>query len=96
MFKSNKTKTVLLSLLLLAGCSATSPKNETKNETKSSNSLQQEAVDAHNKVRAEVFEGAKVIWSDEIAATSQKYADHLASTGGFGHDTSKYGENLYA
>lgn len=92
--------TILFTLLLILSCNGTSPKSDKdKNiSTPTSNltSLQQEALDAHNKARAKDFKGAEVTWNTSIATTAQSYADELAKTGKFEHDNSNYGENIFA
>ncbi|TWT60740.1 CAP family protein [Rubinisphaera italica] len=52
-----------------------------------------ELTDYHNKKRAEVDVGP-VTWSDEVANVAQKWANHLAATGTFKHNNTKYGENI--
>jgi len=53
-------------------------------------------VKKHNDIRAELFSGATMSWSEEIAKTSQAYADILGAKGVMEHDATnnKYGENL--
>ncbi|MDQ7047306.1 MAG: CAP domain-containing protein [Sulfurovum sp.] len=99
MLKLNMT--MVLTAFVFVGCSVsplTTLETQIDTETSSSpTSTSKEAVDRHNEIRAEVFSGADVIWSDEIATTAQEYANYLAVTGKFEHDTnSGYGENLYA
>jgi len=59
----------------------------------------------HNQARAEVGVDVDLKWSDTIAKDAQSYADEMAATGFWGHDTQRnqndgygngnYGENLY-
>jgi|GEM_PF-623713 len=62
------------------------------------NTTSSEAIDAlkrHNEIRAEVFSGSEIVWSDEIAKSAQTYAEILGAKGVMEHDmNSKYGENL--
>ncbi len=55
-----------------------------------------DALNAHNKIRAEVFSGHQLVWSDELADSAQEYANELAQSGEFRHSGWGYGENLYA
>lgn len=51
-------------------------------------------VAEHNRARAEVGVGA-LQWSNELASMAQRWADHLAQTGGFEHSGNRgVGENL--
>jgi pathogenesis-related protein 1 len=51
---------------------------------------------AHNEVRARHC-AAPLAWSPEVAASAQKWADHLRDAGcAFGHSDTRYGENLAA
>ncbi len=54
------------------------------------------AVDRHNAIRQELYSGADMSWSEEIATSAQAYADVLGASGVMEHDASndKYGENL--
>ncbi len=54
-----------------------------------------DALHAHNKIRAEVFDGHQLVWSDELADSAQAYANELAKSGKFEHSGWGYGENLY-
>jgi uncharacterized protein YkwD len=56
----------------------------------------QTVVDRHNAIRAEVFSGSTMSWSETIASSAQAYADILGAKGVMEHDASndKYGENL--
>jgi uncharacterized protein YkwD len=51
----------------------------------------------HNQERADVSV-PPLVWSDELAAGAQTWADHIATTGEFGHSQCSecYGENLAA
>ncbi len=52
-------------------------------------------VKEHNKWRAEVGV-AGLTWSDELAASSQKWVDYLVKSGcRFEHSDSDYGENIF-
>jgi len=96
--------------LILAGCGASDIKNSIndakdtivnsanalKDSTKSSSSPQ-DAVNRHNEIRAELYSDAPMVWDDTVAQTAQEYAEYLAKSGKFEHDSgSGYGENLYA
>jgi pathogenesis-related protein 1 len=52
-------------------------------------------VAAHNQYRAEVSV-PPLVWSAEVAASAQAWADQLASTRSFHHSNSRYGENIWA
>ncbi len=70
----------------------------------------QALLDVHNTARSELNAGINDLkWSDSIAKDAQTYADKLAASGRFEHDTNNnpsdinkryengiYGENLYA
>ena len=58
---------------------------------------EQIAVDEHNKIRNELYQDAPISWDDTVAQTAQDYANYLAKTGKFEHDSSirgEYGENI--
>ncbi|SHO80814.1 Pathogenesis-related protein 1C precursor [hydrothermal vent metagenome] len=102
-FKSKIT--ILLASLLFISCSVSSVEDElggdnniktSENNLNNSTSDIDRAVSRHNEIRAEVFNGSSVVWSDTVATTAQDYANYLASTGKWEHDNSGYGENLYA
>ncbi|MCH9813951.1 MAG: hypothetical protein K0U47_08425 [Epsilonproteobacteria bacterium] len=65
--------------------------------------LQSEAqavVDRHNEIRAKVFSGATLQWSDQVATDAQDTANTLVQRGVFDHlgleyANGPYGENLY-
>jgi pathogenesis-related protein 1 len=90
----------LLALAAIGACAAASAKNS------SGANDPQAFVDAHNAVRAAVRMPAgypgpwtpipPVEWSDEIAVTSQAWADNLRETKkcGLMHSDTNYGENL--
>lgn len=59
-------------------------------------SLAREMLNAHNAVRARVGD-PPLVWSAQLAAVAQEWADRLIATGGFAHrPDNRYGENLYA
>jgi len=93
--------TVLLFSILLTGCDTDFLKDLENPESKNlpSDNLEstpQSATQLHNDIRAEVFNGDKVVWSRVLATSAQEYANYLISTDKFEHDTSSnYGENLY-
>ncbi len=60
----------------------------------------QEALDAHNRARAEVNVDSKLRWDSSLAEAAQVYADKMADEGLWEHDhdgnrKNNYGENLY-
>ncbi|MCA1991366.1 MAG: CAP domain-containing protein, partial [Coleofasciculus sp. S288] len=56
---------------------------------------QDEILAAHNKYRREV--GVPPLkWSDSLASSAQKWAEHLASIETLEHSSANYGENLWA
>lgn len=63
------------------------------------NADQQEIVDTHNRLRAEV-NVPPLTWSAELAGYAQEWADYLSETNSFGHssgnDRSGAGENIAA
>jgi hypothetical protein len=59
-------------------------------------SLSKAMLDAHNVVRSLVGV-PPLIWSDQLAAVAQDWANYLIATNAFGHrPNNRYGENLYA
>src|ERR1700690_2954385 len=53
-------------------------------------------LDAHNRYRASHC-APPLVWSDELAAVAQRWADHLRDAScAFEHSGGKYGENLAA
>ncbi len=59
-------------------------------------SLARAMVEAHNAVRARVGD-PPLIWSAQLAAVAQDWANRLVATGTFAHrPDNRYGENLYA
>lgn len=91
----------LLSAVLLISFSSWSQKVPATTGSKISQTAAQEALDHHNKVRADV--GAPTLeWSAELSKFAQEWADHLASQGckmehrpRSGEWTQKYGENIF-
>ena len=58
-------------------------------------SLAQEMLAAHNAIRARVGE-RPLVWSPQVAAVAQDWANRLIATGAFYHrPNNRYGENLY-
>ena len=61
----------------------------------STQSLAQEMLAAHNAIRARVGE-RPLVWSPQVAAVAQDWANRLIATGAFSHrPNNRYGENLY-
>jgi len=59
-------------------------------------SIAQEMLAAHNAIRARVGEHP-LVWSAQVAAVAQDWANHLIATNAFSHrPNNRYGENLYA
>jgi len=88
---------VVSSLLLINGCLPL--EDDTTKETTNTSLLteSQNMISRQNEIRAEVFLGAPVVWSDVIALSAQAHADYLAQNNLFEHSAnSPYGENLYA
>ena len=64
----------------------------------------QALLDVHNKAREDVGVTGKLTWSDKITLDAQSYADEMAQSGAWEHDSKNhggyingdYGENLYA
>ncbi|PIB37337.1 hypothetical protein BFP72_01395 [Reichenbachiella sp. 5M10] len=54
----------------------------------------QEVVDSHNRYRKAVGV-ANLVWSDEVAASAQEWANHLGDNCSFSHSNSSYGENIW-
>lgn len=107
----NKIVLMLASTLFVVGCSSTELQeyvdsaldgnDVAQTTTIEDDSEAQLAVDRHNEIRAELFSGSALTWSDQIAADAQSYANTLAVSGAFEHDpgdyeNGPYGENLYA
>jgi len=58
-------------------------------------SIEQEMLAAHNAIRARVGE-RPLVWSPQVAAVAQDWANRLIATGAFSHrPNNRYGENLY-
>ena len=96
---------LIIPLILFVGCNETtpssihSPVDTSGNEPSSTQTEKQKAVLRHNEIRAEKFLGASMVWSTEIALSAQSYADSLAKSGKWEHDShanNPYGENLFA
>ncbi|MDQ8037211.1 MAG: CAP domain-containing protein [Pedobacter sp.] len=51
-------------------------------------------VDSHNHYRQEL-ELPPLVWSDELAASAQAWAEQLAQTKKFRHSDTRHGENLW-
>src|SRR5215469_6462612 len=59
-------------------------------------SIAQEMLAVHNAIRARVGEHP-LVWSAQVAAVAQDWANHLIATNAFSHrPNNRYGENLYA
>ncbi len=64
----------------------------------------QTLLDVHNDARVEVGVSKELTWNDSIANDAQSYADEMANSGAWEHDSKNkegyvngsYGENLYA
>ncbi len=56
----------------------------------------EDAVNKNNAIRAELYSGSALTWSNALAQSAQNYADILAANGEFDHSHWGYGENLYA
>ena len=92
---------------LLGKCDKTIDLNSTNGNSQnqgegSSNNLTQDeraGLDRHNEIRAEVFEGSKLKWDDELEKAAQNWADEIVKTNDWKHDPSNHengwGENLY-
>ena len=67
----------------------------TNTTTTTNGNMAQEALDAHNRYRAEV--GVPPLkWSDTLSNSSQQWADQLAATGTFQHSNAQgVGENIW-
>lgn len=53
-------------------------------------------VARNNEIRAELYQGNPIVWSESLAISAQAYADKLAETDSFEHSNTSNGENLYA
>lgn len=112
-----KTRLSLLlsAFMLFSGCSTADIQQNIDDALNNGNTQEQQstidqasdeqaALERHNAIRAEVFTGSALLWSDQAAADAQSYADTLAASGAFehdpknssGYDNGPYGENLYA
>jgi pathogenesis-related protein 1 len=92
---------LLLSALMLTLVYVSAQKVPDYTGSKITQSEAQEALDHHNKVRADVGSPG-LQWSAELAKFSQEWADHLASQGcdmqhrpHSGQWAQKYGENIF-
>ena len=102
--KSGLTRLGVLAVFVF--CAATGSDSSAKAKSPPAKTFAQTIVDEHNAVRAAVpkpagYTGAwapipPVEWSDEIAVTSQAWADNLRETKkcGLMHSDTNYGENL--
>lgn len=91
-----KRREFLVSGLAILATPAAVLAKEEKSAATGSLMTAQEAVELlrlHNEARAKVGV-APLKWSAKIAAEAQEWANHLASTGQFEHQRSRYGENL--
>ena len=65
-------------------------------EDRSSASIAQGTLDAHNAIRARVGV-PPLVWSDRLVQVAQDWANHLIATGALSHrPNNRYGENIYA
>ncbi len=104
---------LFVTLLIVSGCSTSDLQNsidDAINKDKEQISTidketdEQDGLDRHNEIRAKVYNGSALSWSDEIAKDAQSHANTLANSGEFkhdpknynGYDNGPYGENLYA
>jgi len=89
----------IIALSILTSCLSTDNDEETTTivSSGSSSDTPQDALTKHNQIRLELFSDSPMVWDESIAASSQEYANYLASTGKLEHDgSSGYGENLFA
>jgi pathogenesis-related protein 1 len=64
-------------------------------QPRSSASIAQSMLDAHNAIRARVGV-PPLVWSDQLAEVAQDWANHLIATGALSHrPDNSYGENIY-
>jgi uncharacterized protein YkwD len=96
-----KRTNILLSVCILIASNAVAQKVPDFIGSKVSKLQAQEALDFHNKVRADV-KVKPVEWSADLAKYAQEWADHLASEGcdmqhrpNSGKWAQKYGENIF-
>ncbi len=106
----NRIYLLLLTLFIINGCSSSDLQNsiddalgKDDDQVSTIDQATDEAngLNRHNEIRAEVFTGSALAWSDQVAADAQSYANTLAANGKFEHDGASYsngpyGENLYA
>jgi pathogenesis-related protein 1 len=65
-------------------------------QNRSPASFTQTMLDAHNVIRARVGV-PPLVWSARIAEVARDWANHLITTGAFGHrPDNRYGENIYS
>jgi uncharacterized protein YkwD len=93
-----------IALLLLVACQKQSPIQQSiiEENTSPQNNIpiiSNAAVEKHNNLRQKHFSNSKLIYSLELEAAAQEYANKLANNGTFTHDpnnlANKYGENLF-
>lgn len=78
-----------------AGTNSITPRVKEPTVTKND---EDKSVTRHNEIRNELYSDSNLIWSIDVAESAQAYADTLAKSGKFEHDSSNlgtYGENLF-
>jgi len=98
-----KLATIATSILILSGCGGDTPKIESDTGTNIPiiTDTQQDVIKVHNEKRNIYFTDSPLTYSIDLEKEAQIYANTLANSGDFEHDTENnhaknYGENLYA
>lgn len=94
-----KIPLLIIILILLSACQKQVKNTPVKTLDSNDSQPNNIALEKHNQLRQLHFSDANLIYSLKLEADAQSYANELADSGQFIHDTDnlvhKYGENLY-
>jgi len=80
--------------LMIFGCEVANPLLVTDVATVPNDSV--EMLARNNAIRAELYTGHNLVWSESLALSAQAHADKLAKNNTFEHSGTSNGENLFA